>query len=386
MKRLALLLCLSPLVFADQITTPDIQSGQVADPSIVNVLKSESNAQDVRLDDLEAKHRTDASGNVSLGTATLDSNTTGGLNTAIGNQALQNNDIGNNNTAVGFGALLSNVGGTGFFGEGSDNVAIGTFASTQNTTGKNNVAIGSSALKENQEMDGNVSIGYRSLKNFTGSNQGFGVNVAIGNQAMELATYQQGSVAIGGGALESGGGIQDVAIGNGALKYHVDPGTDPDDPRCCNVAIGATAGFWNKRGKLTTLIGHGADVDSTTPDLVGATAIGAGAEVDASFKIQLGSPDVNLVATSGKLKAGQVTYPNYHGTNGQVLGTTGSGELVWLNSSDIVAHHTQELEEQVASLQKQLKSQQEELLAIVQSQQEQIAQLQRMVEHQFAAR
>jgi len=386
MKRLALLLCLSPLVFADQITTPDIQSGQVANPSIVNVLKSESNAQDVRLDDLEAKHRTDASGNVSLGTATLDSNTTGGLNTAIGNQALQNNDIGNNNTAVGFGALLSNVGGTGFYGEGSDNVAIGTFASTQNTTGKNNVAIGSSALKENQEMDGNVSIGYRSLKNFTGSNQGFGVNVAIGNQAMELATYQQGSVAIGGGALESGGGIQDVAIGNGALSSHVDPGTDPDDPRCCNVAIGATAGFWNRRGKLTTLIGHGADVDSSTPDLVGATAIGAGAEVDASFKIQLGSPDVNLVATSGKLKAGQVTYPNYHGTNGQVLGTTGSGELVWLNSSDIVAHHTQELEEQVASLQKQLKSQQEELLAIVQSQQEQIAQLQRMVEHQFAAR
>jgi len=37
--------------------------------------------------------------------------------------------------------------------------------------------------------------------------------------------------------------------------------------------------------------------------------------------------------------------------------------------------------ERVASLQDQLQSQQEELLAIVQSQQEQIAQLQRMVEH-----
>jgi len=41
---------------------------------------------------------------------------------------------------------------------------------------------------------------------------------------------------------------------------------------------------------------------------------------------------------------------------------------------------------QIASLQQQLQSQQEELLAIVQSQQEQIAQLQRMVEHQFVAR
>jgi len=81
-----------------------------------------------------------------------------------------------------------------------------------------------------------------------------------------------------------------------------------------------------------------------------------------------------------------VTYPNAHGTNGEVLGTTGSGELVWVGTDDIIAQHTQELEEQVASLQKQLKSQQEELLALVQSQQEQMAQLQRMVEHQFAAR
>jgi septal ring factor EnvC (AmiA/AmiB activator) len=43
-------------------------------------------------------------------------------------------------------------------------------------------------------------------------------------------------------------------------------------------------------------------------------------------------------------------------------------------------------DEQIASLQQKLESQQEELLAIVQSQQEQIAQLQRMVEHQFASK
>ena len=56
---------------------------------------------------------------------------------------------------------------------------------------------------------------------------------------------------------------------------------------------------------------------------------------------------------------------------------------------ELDAQHKQE----VASLQDQLQSQQEELLAIVQSQQEQmllqqeqIAQLQQMVEHQFAAR
>jgi hypothetical protein len=36
--------------------------------------------------------------------------------------------------------------------------------------------------------------------------------------------------------------------------------------------------------------------------------------------------DIN---TSGALKAGTVTYPNIHGTNGQVLSTTGSGTLSW---------------------------------------------------------
>jgi len=46
----------------------------------------------------------------------------------------------------------------------------------------------------------------------------------------------------------------------------------------------------------------------------------------------------------------------------------------------------QELDEKNQALEVQLKSQQDELLAIVESQQEQIAQLQQMVEHQFVAR
>ena len=107
--------------------------------------------------------------------------------------------------------------------------------------------------------------------------------------------------------------------------------------------------------------------------------------------IQLGNEEIISVNTSAKLTTGDVTYPNTHGMDGQVLGTSGSGELVWLNSSQIVASYTQELEEQIAFLQDQLQSQkaalqsqQEELIALIQSQQEQIAQLQRMVEHQFA--
>ena len=115
--------------------------------------------------------------------------------------------------------------------------------------------------------------------------------------------------------------------------------------------------------------------------------------------------------------------PNTYGTAGQVLAIDGSGIAVWADidttdndtlgdltgcaqgnvprwngsawecSANTYAARSEELEEQVASLHKQLQTQKEEaeglreeLLAVVQSQQEQIAQLQRMVEHQFAAR
>ena len=149
-----------------------------------------------------------------------------------------------------------------------------------------------------------------------------------------------------------------------------------------NTAVGFESLYSNTTGTENTGIGYAANV--TAGNLTNATAIGTYAEVNASNKIQLGNAQVTSVATSGKLTTGAVTYPNTHGSNGQVLGTNGSGELVWLSSGQIVASYTQELEEQVASLQEQLQSQQEELLAIVQSQQEQIAQLQRMVEHQFA--
>lgn len=48
-----LLLLLPPLVNAEQITSPDIQPGDIADPAIVNQLKNESNAQDLRIKALE---------------------------------------------------------------------------------------------------------------------------------------------------------------------------------------------------------------------------------------------------------------------------------------------------------------------------------------------
>ena len=40
-------------------------------------------------------------------------------------------------------------------------------------------------------------------------------------------------------------------------------------------------------------------------------------------------PTTSTLITSGTMTAGAVTYPSSHGTAGQVLTTTGSGELVW---------------------------------------------------------
>jgi hypothetical protein len=67
--------------------------------------------------------------------------------------------------------------------------------------------------------------------------------------------------------------------------------------------------------------------------LTNATAIGAGAIVSASNTIQLGNTSVTKVITSGTLTAGTVTYPKAHGSDGQVLTTTGSGTLTWASAS-----------------------------------------------------
>ena len=82
------------------------------------------------------------------------------------------------------------------------------------------------------------------------------------------------------------------------------------------------------------------------------------------------------------------------GNSGMVVQPDDKGYL-YLRYNDLLAPMIKALQElddaseakdeQIASLQQKLESQQEELLAIVQSQQEQIAQLQKLVEHQFAS-
>jgi len=110
--------------------------------------------------------------NTAVGSAALESNTTGNSNTAVGRQALTTNTEGVSNTAVGRGALLNNT-------EGSSNSALGNNALYNNTTGEDNTAVGRNALLTNTEGSDNTAVGSNSLRN----NDTGASNTAVGQNA-----------------------------------------------------------------------------------------------------------------------------------------------------------------------------------------------------------
>jgi hypothetical protein len=141
-----------------------------------------------------------------------------------------------------------------------------------NTTGNKNTASGKSSLYNNTEGSSNTANGYNAMfSNITGS--------------------------------------MNTAYGEAAGRY---------------IANGTTG---NTTSDFSVYLGSNtkASADNAQNEIViGYNAIGAG-----SNTIQLGNTAVTDVKTSGTLTAGTVTYPKAHGTNGQVLSTTGSGTLSW---------------------------------------------------------
>ena len=145
-------------------------------------------------------------------------------------------------------------------------------------------------------------------------------NTTLGQSSLISNTTGSNSTAVGYGALlSSTTGTENTAFGSYSL-YNTNTGN-------YNTAIGITALNINQTGSNNTALGYEADVVSV--NLNNATAIGNGAKVAASNTIQLGNTSVSNVKTSGTLTAGTVTYPKAHGTDGQVLTTTGSGTLTW---------------------------------------------------------
>ena len=284
--------------------------------------------------------------NTASGYAALSSNSTGYSNTATGVSALNNNTTGNNNTASGYSALYFNT-------TGDKNTAMGVTSLYSNTTGSYNTAIGWNSLFTNTSGVSNTASGYNALSNNTTGNS----NTATGVLALNNNTTGGNNTASGTNALFSNTtGIYNTASGSLSLYYNTGSSnttsganslyknTTGDNNTASgynalyenttgsnNTAVGQGALITNATGSNNTAIGYNANVASNS--LYNATAIGYNASVTASNTIQLGNTSVTNVKTSGTLTAGTVTYPNAHGTSGQVLSTTGSGTLAWTTVS-----------------------------------------------------
>jgi len=165
-------------------------------------------------------------------------------------------------------------------------------------------------------------------------------NVAVGNYALTNNTEGYWNTASGNNSLYSNTtGYANIAIGFYSL-YHNTTGFK-------NTAYGSSSLSSNMTGIENTAIGFNADVGSA--GLINATAIGANALVTQSNSLVLGSiAGINGASSSVKVGIG-TTSPtqkldvngnmrlagslydanNEPGTSGQVLSSTGSGEVAW---------------------------------------------------------
>ncbi|MFL0297393.1 hypothetical protein [Aquirufa novilacunae] len=294
---------------------------------------------------------TTGTANTALGFETLYSNTVGQFNTGVGTYSLRSNTTGSANSALGSTSLLSNTTGYGnvAIGEwsllsntiGSYNTGLGVNTLIKNTTGNSNLAVGSDALKNNTIASWNTALGVNSLRlNTVGVH-----NTTAGAGTLELNTSGENNTAMGSGALhenisaswntavgmyasfKNSTGMNNTSMGGRSIYYNTSGSN--------NVAMGYNTLSSLTSGSNNTAIGSEANV--ATGAIGNSTVIGANATVSASNTIQLGNADIVAVKTAGKLSTGSVTYPNAHGSAGQVLSTTGSGTLTWttLTSSPI---------------------------------------------------
>ena len=367
-------------------------------------------------------------GNVAYGFSALNELDDGSYNTGVGLYALTEVEGGSENTAVGYGAGRNLLTGT-------KNTALGTYALANLTTGRSNIAIGSNSMLSSGtttsiSANENVSIGDDAMRNHTGGYR----NVAIGSDALggfderdgrelNVPTTGNYNVAVGAGALQSNTGEFNVAIGAFASA-------DADH----NFTRGVAIGFSTQAGTNAVAIGTGAEATGQN-----SVALGANATVAADNTIQIGGSSVTslLIAVAASVNSdarlkeaitpveaglafiNDLKPVKYHRINNQgtdldmgLLAQDVESALMKHGMSDVgtVRNATddgyrsvryndllapmikaiQELDTQhkkeVAALEKQLKSQQDELLVIVQSQQDQIAHLESMLQRTLVAR
>jgi len=230
--------------------------------------------------------------NTAMGSNALEMNTSGFENTAMGIFALNLNVVGNNNTAIGAKALLNNT--------ASNNTANGAHALEINTTGASNTAMGVLALNMNNGRE-NTSIGALALQNNTTGSS----NTATGKSALNANVIGSANTADGVEALVVYTGAENTATGFHSLFANTTGSS--------NAAIGFGALSANITGKNNSALGAGANV--AVGNLQNATAIGAGAQADASDQIRLGNSAVNEVLPGRDCNSTPPPNPTYSGVS-----------------------------------------------------------------------
>jgi hypothetical protein len=184
-------------------------------------------------------------GNAAFGGLALFANQTGSYNLAMGSYALLSNTTGNNNTAVGISSMYYNL-------TGKNNTATGINAMTQNTSGAYNTSNGAYALYAGNGS-GNVAVGSFALaKNYNATaSTSSNYNVAVGYLSLynnSTANAAGNNTGVGYYSLYNNGGINNSALGATALS-----GTTTGNG---NTAVGSNAGAKLTTGSYNTYVGY----------------------------------------------------------------------------------------------------------------------------------
>jgi len=200
-------------------------------------------------------------------------------------------DISNNNS----GAIVLNSGGRRFLHEhGSNNVFLGDYAGNTTTIGFGmnvavgeaalnaignaamNTAVGGGALQHNTTANSNTAVGYAALHaNETGEKNTAVGAASLGSLAPASPDVGDSNTAVGYGAMTySTTGKQNTAVGCEALG--IDPGNTGDN----NTAVGYVALYSNTSGVENTALGQNALYNNTTAHY--NTAVGQAALYNAT--------------------------------------------------------------------------------------------------------
>ena len=199
------------------------------------------------------------------------------------NSLLLTANMGMPATNVAGTAGVFNIGTCTFYAPATNNLFIGSGAGNLAAAAAEfNTAIGRLTLSTITDGTSNTAFGDSAAPVLTiGSD-----NTAIGYQTLLLSSDASRNTAVGSHAMANGAVhcLNDTAIGYNAL-------ISVTGDR--NTAVGAYAGTGVVAGTDVTCLGYSANVSS--PVVINATAVGSGASVAASNRVQLGNTSVTSI-------------------------------------------------------------------------------------------